>query len=66
MDHIVPPVLPLPRQMAPLVGSEPDKRSQALHLLRVHQSLAGLNENNLREFDPLVEMLRHEVAKLEQ
>ena len=66
MDHIVPPVLPLPRQMEPLVSSELDKRSQALHLLRVHQSLAGLNENNLREFDPLVEMLRHEVAKLEQ
>ncbi len=66
MDHIVPPVLPLPREMVPLVGSEPDRRSQALHLLRVHQGLAGLNERNLREFDPLVEMLRHEVAALEQ
>jgi sigma-B regulation protein RsbU (phosphoserine phosphatase) len=66
MDHIVPPVLPLPRQLAPLVGSELDKRSQALHLLRVHQGLAGLNERNLREFDPLLEMLRHEVAALEQ
>jgi serine phosphatase RsbU (regulator of sigma subunit)/anti-anti-sigma regulatory factor len=65
MDHIVPPVLPLPRQMVPLVGSELDKRAQALHLLRVHQGLAGLNERNLREFDPLVEMLRHEVAALE-
>jgi hypothetical protein len=52
--------------MEPLVGSELDKRSQALHLLRVHQSLAGLNESNLREFDPLVEMLRHEIAELER
>jgi len=66
MDHVVPPVLPLPRQMVPLVGSELDRRSQALHLLRVHQGLAVLNERNLREFDPLVEMLRHEVAALEQ
>jgi anti-anti-sigma factor len=66
MDHIVPPVLPLPHQMVPLVGSELDRRAQALHLLRVHQGLAGLNESNLREFDPLVEMLRHEVAALEQ
>jgi hypothetical protein len=52
--------------MVPLVGSELDRRAQALHLLRVHQCLAGLNENNLREFDPLVEMLRREVAALEQ
>ena len=66
MDHIVPPVLPLPRQMVPIVGSELDKRAQALHLLRVHQGLAGLSERNLREFDPLIEMLRHEVAALEQ
>ncbi len=66
MDHIVPTGLPLPSRMSPLIGSKLDARAQTLHLLRAHQGLALLNEQNLREFDPLLEALRREVASLEQ
>ncbi len=65
MDHIVPTGLPLPSRMSPLVGSKLDARAQTLHLLRAHQGLALLNEQNLREFDPLVETLRRELASRE-
>lgn len=61
MNHIVSTGLPLPSDMSPLVGAKLDPRAQALHLLRAHQGLALLNEQNLREFDPLVEALRREV-----
>lgn len=65
MDHMVPAVLPLPTDMLPLIGSPLDERSQALHLLRAHQGLAQISEQNLREFDPLLEALRNEVATLD-
>lgn len=62
MDHIVPAVLPLPRHMVPLSGADEDAHTRAVRLLRAHESLASLNEKNLREFDPLLEVLRQEVA----
>ena len=62
MDHIVQPIVPLPRQMAPLRGGAEDLHAKAVRLLRAHEGLAGLNEKNFREFDPLVEMLRNEVT----
>jgi anti-anti-sigma regulatory factor len=65
MDHVVLTGLPLPSHMTPLDGSELDARAQAQHLLRAHQGLALINEQNLREFDPLVEVLRREVASQE-
>jgi serine phosphatase RsbU (regulator of sigma subunit)/anti-anti-sigma regulatory factor len=64
MDHMVPAVLPLPGRMGPLTGDAEDPHSCAVRMLRAHQSLAELNERNLREFDPLLEMLRREVATL--
>jgi serine phosphatase RsbU (regulator of sigma subunit)/CheY-like chemotaxis protein/anti-anti-sigma regulatory factor len=64
MDHVVPAVLPLPRHMAPLIGGDEDPHTRAVRLLRAHESLATLSEDNLREFDPLLEMLRHEVTTL--
>jgi serine phosphatase RsbU (regulator of sigma subunit)/anti-anti-sigma regulatory factor len=64
MEHMVPAVLPLPVQMAPLTGEEEDPHTRALRLLRAHESLAHLNEENQREFDPLLEALREEVTAL--
>ena len=64
MDHMVPAVLPLPGRMAPLIGEEEDPHTRALRLLRAHESLAHLNEENQREFDPLLEALRREVRVL--
>lgn len=66
MDHMVPAVLPLPGKLTPLIGSELDPHAKAVHLLRAHRSLAGLSDKNLREFDPLVEALRNEIAALEK
>jgi len=64
LDHIVPRMLPLPTQMEPLFGGEPDRSSQALLMLRAHEGLAALSDRNRREFDPLVTLLRREVAAL--
>jgi hypothetical protein len=65
LDHMVPAVLPLPTDMTPLIGSTLDSRSQALHLLRAHASLAQISDQNSREFDPLLEALRTELAAME-
>ncbi len=64
MDHVVPVLLPLPRQMLPLSGGEEDAHTRAVRLLRAHESLASLSDRNLREFDPLLEVLRQEVSSL--
>jgi anti-anti-sigma regulatory factor len=64
MDHIVPRMLPLPTRMEPLVGGEPDPSRQALLMLRAHEGLAALSDYNRQEFDPLVALLRREVAAL--
>jgi len=61
MERVVPRMLPLPTRMQPL-ASAIDARSRALLTLRVHEKLAGLSDRNLREFDPLVTLLRREVA----
>ena len=62
MEHIVPVMLPLPRQMSPLVGKDQERRSQTLRILKAHEGLAALSESNRREFDPLLEVLRREVG----
>lgn len=62
MEHIVPVMLPLPSQMSPLVVEAQERRSQALRILKAHEGLAALSESNLREFDPLLEALRRELA----
>ena len=62
MEHIVPVMLPLPSQMSPLVVEAQERRSQALRILKAHEGLATLSESNLREFDPLLEALRRELA----
>ncbi|MGI9592593.1 MAG: SpoIIE family protein phosphatase [Myxococcota bacterium] len=64
MDHMVPAVLPLPGRMGPLTGGDEDPHARAGRMLRAHESLAELSEKNLREFDPLLEMLRREVSSL--
>jgi hypothetical protein len=61
MERVVPRMLPLPTRMQPL-ASAIDARSRALLTLRVHEKLAGLSDANLRKFDPLVALLRREVA----
>jgi serine phosphatase RsbU (regulator of sigma subunit)/anti-anti-sigma regulatory factor len=61
IERIVPHTLPLPTRMEPLVGSA-DPRARALQLLRAHESLAGLSDRNRQEFDPVLELLRREVA----
>jgi anti-anti-sigma factor len=62
MEHIVPVMLPLPSQMSPLCGEDQERRSQTLRVLRAHEGLAALNESNRREFDPLLQALRKELA----
>jgi anti-anti-sigma regulatory factor len=62
MEHIVPVMLPLPSQMSPLLGGDQERHLQILHVLKAHEGLAGLNERNRREFDPLIETLRKEAA----
>jgi len=61
MERVVPRMLPLPTRMQPLATAS-DARSRALLTLRVHEKLAGLSDANLQKFDPLVALLRREVA----
>jgi serine phosphatase RsbU (regulator of sigma subunit)/anti-anti-sigma regulatory factor len=61
MGHVVPCMLPLPMQMRTLRGAS-DERSRALRTLRAHESLAGLSDRNRQAFDPLLTLLRREVA----
>jgi len=62
MEHVVPVMLPLPSQMSPLLSGDRDSRAQTLRILKAHEDLAALSERNRREFDPLLEALRKEVA----
>jgi len=62
MEHMVPAMLPLPSQMSPLLGEDQELRSQTLRILKAHEGLAALSENNRREFDPLLQALRKELA----
>jgi anti-anti-sigma factor len=62
MEHIVPVMLPLPSQMSPLCGEEQEMRFQTLRILKAHEGLAALSEDNRREFDPLLQVLRKELA----
>jgi serine phosphatase RsbU (regulator of sigma subunit)/anti-anti-sigma regulatory factor len=62
MEHMVPVMLPLPSQMSPLLSEDRERRSEALRILKAHESLAALSERNRREFDPLLEALRKEVS----
>ncbi len=62
LERMVSTLLPLPLDMKLLAETEPDPHARALRVLRAHQDLAALNERNAREFDPLLERLRREVA----
>jgi serine phosphatase RsbU (regulator of sigma subunit)/anti-anti-sigma regulatory factor len=62
LERMVSTLLPLPLDMKLLADTAPDPQVRALRLLRAHQDLAALNERNAREFDPLLERLRREVA----
>jgi anti-anti-sigma regulatory factor len=64
LDHMVRITLPLPRQMSTLTPTDPDAHARWLRILRAHESLAGLNDRNCREFDPLLQILRKEVEGL--
>ena len=55
-------MLPLPSQMSSLCGEEQERRSQTLRVLKAHEGLAALSESNRREFDPLLQALRKELA----
>ena len=62
LERMVSTLLPLPLDMKLLAETAPDPQARALRVLRAHQDLAALNERNAREFDPLLERLRREVA----
>jgi hypothetical protein len=62
MEHIVPVMLPLPSQMFSLCGEDQERRSQTLRVLKAHEGLSALSESNRREFDPLLQALRKELA----
>jgi sigma-B regulation protein RsbU (phosphoserine phosphatase) len=61
MDRIVPRMLPLPARMEALAGTR-DEPSRALLTLRAHESLARLSDRNRLQFDPLLALLRREIA----
>ncbi len=63
LDHIVSVTLPLPTEMNTVSGTDPDAKARWLRILRAHEALAALNERNRKQFDPLVEMLRNEIAQ---
>jgi sigma-B regulation protein RsbU (phosphoserine phosphatase) len=62
LERMVSTLLPLPLDMKLLADTAPDPQARALRVLRAHQDLAALNERNAREFDPLLERLRREIA----
>ena len=62
LERMVSTLLPLPLDMKLLADTVLDPQARALRVLRAHQDLAALNERNAREFDPLLERLRREVA----
>jgi anti-anti-sigma regulatory factor len=62
LERMVSTLLPLPLDMKLLAETGLDPQARALRVLRAHQDLAALNERNAREFDPLLERLRREVA----
>lgn len=64
IDHIVPRMLPLPKEMDPVPAVELDTPTSALFLLRAHEGLAALSDRNRKEFGPVIEQLRREVAAL--
>jgi anti-anti-sigma regulatory factor len=61
LDRMVPVMLPLPTGMTALPGADEDTHARRLRVLGAHETLAALNEQNRREFDPLLEVLRREV-----
>jgi anti-anti-sigma regulatory factor len=66
LERMVSTLLPLPRRMKPLADAAPDPRTRALRVLRAHERLAGLSEENAREFDPLLEQLRQEIGEVKR
>jgi serine phosphatase RsbU (regulator of sigma subunit)/anti-anti-sigma regulatory factor len=61
MERIVPCMLPLPTRMIPL-NADADREARARITLHAHEVLAGLSDRNRREFDPLLALLRREIA----
>jgi serine phosphatase RsbU (regulator of sigma subunit)/anti-anti-sigma regulatory factor len=61
LDRMVPVMLPLPTAMSALPGADEDSHARRLRILKAHETLAALNEQNRREFDPLLEVLHREV-----
>jgi hypothetical protein len=61
LDHIVATPLPLPEPMHAMEPSELGASEERLRILRAHERLAELNEQNRGEFDPLIEVLRREI-----
>jgi hypothetical protein len=55
-------MLPIPREMSPVSCGGFDLPAQTLRILQAHESLAGLSDRNRLEFDPLLEVLRKEMA----
>jgi len=66
MDHIVPSMLPLPKEMEPVSATDLDTPTRAMLLLRAHEGLAALSDRNRTEFAPVIEQLRREVAVLKR
>jgi serine phosphatase RsbU (regulator of sigma subunit)/anti-anti-sigma regulatory factor len=61
LERVAAQMLPLPTRMEPLI-TDTDPYDRALLMLHAHESLAGLSDRNRREFDPVLELLRRELA----
>jgi len=62
LERSVSTLLPLPQGMKPLAEASPDAPVAGSRILSAHERLAALNRENAREFDPLLEQLRRELA----
>ena len=61
IERVAAQMLPLPTRMEPL-SMETDPQARARLMLQAHESLAGLSDRNRLEFDPVLELLRRELA----
>ena len=62
LSRVNPEVEPLPNGMVPLRRAEEDSTQQAQRLLKAHELLASLSDENREQFGGVVEALRADMG----